>query len=195
MSKLSLIVAIGLLILSIAWMTPAKSYLYWTFINDIPVDTANLPKGNKRIIHFVEEQGKKLAPSYDKVVCTEYVIHVLENFDDLSESDKCKIRIITQGDLEQLVKADSDLIKGVSFYFTTSGKGRSINDINDAKSGDFIQFWNTRLGKATGHCGIIRAIDTDAGLISLYSSSPSTDGYGKQLYIIPDKYYIARIND
>jgi len=175
-------------------MTPAKSYLYWILTKDIPIDTTNLPRQNKQILNFIEQQGKRLAPSYDKVVCTEYVINVLENFDEkLSPSDKSKIRIITQGDLKQLVSCEDSIIKGVSFYLSSSGKGIPITDLNDAKSGDFIQFWNIRLGKATGHCGIIRGIDTDMGLISLYSSSPSTDGFGKQIYVLPEKYFIARL--
>jgi hypothetical protein len=190
-----LLIALGLILLITIWNTPAKSYLYWTFTNDIPLDTVNIPLKNKKIVALIEKEGKRLAPTYDKVVCTEYVINVLEKFEKLSMSDKNKIRIITDGDLHNLIKSDSNVIKGVTYYLTVSGKGISIKDISEAKAGDFIQFWNTRFGKTTGHCGIIRGVDIDLGLISLYSSAPSTDGYGRQIYIMPEKVFIARMRE
>ena len=55
----------------------------------------NLPDRNREIIAFVESKGDMLAPNYDDVVCTEFVIKVIDNFDQLTAKEKNKIRIIT----------------------------------------------------------------------------------------------------
>jgi hypothetical protein len=38
------------------------------------------PKKNVQIINLIEARGKELAPSYKKVVCTEFVINVIDQF-------------------------------------------------------------------------------------------------------------------
>ena len=193
MKKTVSIFLLFLFLFLVLWMTPVKFYFYKRFIHDIVPDTLNLPEKNKNVIRYIELKGKSLAPSYKTVVCTEYVINVLKNFNTLSESDKAKIRIITNKDLKTLILNDSDVIKGVYNYLVSTDNGIPINNINDVRSGDFIQFWNIGFGSPIGHCGIIRGIDIENGLICLYSSSPTTDGFGKQMYVIPERYYIARL--
>jgi uncharacterized protein YijF (DUF1287 family) len=65
--------------------------------------------------------------------------------------------------------------QGVYYTLTTNGKGIPIDNIADVKPGDFVQFWYP---KSWGHCGIVKEIKAEEGLMLLYSSFPSTDGYG-----------------
>lgn len=55
--------------------------------------------------------------------------------------------------------------------------------------GDFVQFWTT----TWGHCGIVKEIDVKNKTMSLYSSFPSTNGYGIQRFPIPDHSYFVRL--
>lgn len=171
-----------------------KSY-YYRLTSDIEFEftSIELPDKNQLICDYAEKNGHKIAPTYRKAVCTEYLIQTLEPFHPLSELEKNRIRIVTKQDLGGLLANNSDIIKGVQYALTKSGAGVKVNNLEDAKAGDLIQFWNTFLGRPIGHCGILRGYDKDKGLISLYSSAIKTNGHGTQLYMVPDQYYIVRL--
>ena len=162
-------------------------------VNDSQIKNPQpLPGKNQAIINYIEANGEKIAPTYYPTVCTEFVIDVIAHQVHLSKDDKRTIRIITDKNIDELVNADSSLIKGVQIALARSGKGSSINDVGEVKPGDFVQFWNMYYGKAYGHCGVVMELEPGESL-TLYSSHPSTDGYGKQKFSWPDKVYFVRL--
>jgi hypothetical protein len=154
-------------------------------LNDIPIK-------NQRIINFIEANGKTIAPDYNDVVCTEFVIKVIDKFSPLTPDEKNGIRILTNDDLGDLIKSESPVIKGVQTALVSGGKGTEIKRIEDVKPGDFVQFWNLYQGKEFGHCGIVLEINPNETL-TLYSSHPLTNGFGRQVYLWPDNVYFVRL--
>jgi len=151
-----------------------------------------IPDKNRQIIQFIETSGKRLAPSYDEAVCTEFVIKVIDNFGPLTKKEKNNIRIITQEKIKDLINDNSPTIKGVQTALVQGDKGMEIGKIAGVKPGDFVQFWNVYNGKEYGHCGIVMNISPNESL-TLYSSHPLTNGYGKQKFLWPDKLFFVRL--
>lgn len=156
-----------------------------TFLTEIPTK-------NKEIIHFVEENGIRIAPNYSDVVCTEFVIKVIDKFDPLTNDQKNEIRILTNKNVRELIKNESAIIKGVQTALINANKGTELKYIEDVRPGDFVQFWNVYQGKEYGHCGVVFQIEGNKSL-TLYSSHPLTDGFGIQKYLWPDKVYFVRL--
>jgi hypothetical protein len=152
----------------------------------------DIPKKNQHIINFLEANGKTIAPDYNDVVCTEFVIKVIEKFIPLTAEDKNGIRVLTNDELDDLIKNESSVIKGVQAALVNGGKGTAIKRIEDVRPGDFVQFWNLYQGKEFGHCGIVLEINPNETL-TLYSSHPLTNGFGKQVYLWPDNVYFVRL--
>jgi hypothetical protein len=152
----------------------------------------SLPSKNSQIINFIESNGKHTAPAYEKVVCTEFVINVIEHFEPLTAADKKKIRIITDSDLTTLIREESTVIRGVQAALSDSKKGVKINPMQELMPGDFVQFWNVYHGIAFGHCGVLMSAEPGK-TITLYSSHPATNGFGRQTFLWPDKLYVVRL--
>ncbi len=153
-----------------------------------------IPEKNKEILKFVENNGSKIAPTYETAVCTEFVIDVLENFTHLSNDEKRKIRIITDKDLDKLRTNKDSSIKGVQYSLISSGKGIQIDKISDVREGDFFQYWfTTSSGNSQGHCGIVKKIDTLSKELSIYSSHPATHGFGVMRVDLNDEFYFVRL--
>ncbi len=171
----------------------AKYFIHSLIVHEIPMDTSNLPPKNKALLKYAALKGPSISPTYQKAVCTEYLIQVLENVQHLSNDQKRKIRIITDGDIEHLLQENSSIPRGVYHALVSSNAGIPIDDIDQVKAGDLIQFWDNYFGTTYGHCGIIRAIDKDKGLISMYSSSPQTNGHGIQVYWFQKYMYFVRL--
>ena len=144
---------------------------------------------NKEIIAYVEKHGRSISPTYEKAVCTELVIGVLKNFIILTKEDKKRIRIITNVDVYALRAHDSPIPKGVYLALTVNGKGIAIDTLKDVKPGDFVQFWY----ETWGHCGIVKKINLNEMTMDLYSSFPSTNGFGVQNFNIPKECYFVRL--
>jgi hypothetical protein len=160
---------------------------------NLEVDSTNVPKKNKLILQFAHKHGAEISPTYHAAVCTEYVIKILSNFIPLSNKTKSDIRIITDQKIEDLLKSGSPIPKGIFTALINSKQGTAIEQIEEVKAGDFVQYWNGDRGKFVGHCGIVRAINIQKGIISIYSSSPKTNGHGIQTYIIPEYIYFVRL--
>jgi hypothetical protein len=172
---------------------------YWVNTQPIQIlnasaggDSQNIPERNKQIIEFVEANGEVLAPDYKQVVCTEFVIRVIEKFRSLTTSEKNKIRIITDEDIPALVMNESPIIKGVHTSLIEAGKGIEVIQPEDVKPGDFVQFWNSYLGIQYGHCGVVFSVEPYKR-IAIYSSHPATGGYGKQKFLWPDHIFFVRL--
>lgn len=148
-----------------------------------------IPEKNKLVICTVKEFGPKISPTYEKAVCTEMVIQILEKIQPLNTVDKQRIRIITDENIQQLLKDNSDIPKGVYFALIKKGVGIPIDNINEVCEGDFVQFWT----ETWGHCGIIKSIDIKNNEMELYSSFPSTQGYGIQKFSISHYVYFVRL--
>ena len=148
---------------------------------------------NIQIIDFIEAHGQKLSPNYDESICTEFVIQVIDQFSTLSQKEKNIIRIITNKKLDSLILTYSPMIKGVQTALIKGKKGMEIDKIEKVKPGDFVQFWNLYKGKEYGHSGIVLEIKPIEN-ITIYSSHPVTNGYGKQMFLWPDKIYFARLD-
>ncbi|SHH22355.1 hypothetical protein SAMN04488109_3240 [Chryseolinea serpens] len=172
----------------------ASTQPIWIVDTKIDQDaTTDLPDKNKAIVAYLEANGKQIAPNYKDVVCTEFVIKVIDHFTPLTKTEMNDIRIITNDDLRELIDANAPVIKGVQTALTHRDKGIKIESGEDARPGDFVQFWNIYNGKEYGHCGIVMAISPNKTL-TVYSSHPSTQGYGKQCFLWPDKLFFARLH-
>jgi hypothetical protein len=185
-----LLITVALLLFGNYWR---RTQPIWIVEDRVDNNVLNiLPPINKQIIDFVEANGRELAPNYDEVVCTEFVIKVIDKFQKLSNEEKDGIRIITTQDIGDLIINESSIVKGVQSALAKSDKGTEILNNEDVQPGDFVQFWNIYQGKEYGHCGVILSIDPNHSL-TVYSSHPITAGYGKQKYLWPDKLFFVRL--
>lgn len=148
----------------------------------------SIPKKNKEIVNAVEKWGPTISSTYEKAVCTELVIAILQKFVDINPTDKQRIRIITKQNIQNLIKNNSPIPQGVHYALIAKGVGTSIEK-EDVLSGDFVQFWT----ETWGHCGIVKSIDVENNQMELYSSFPSTNGYGIQKFSIPSYCYFVRL--
>jgi hypothetical protein len=181
-------------VLSIIRCIPnGRKYINAYVFNKLDVDSTNIPAKNKLILRYTAQHGSEISPTYETAVCTEYVIKILSNFGSVSSKTKTDIRIITDKEISDLLKQNSPIPKGVYTALINAKSGVAINKQEDVKAGDFVQFWNYYDKKYVGHCGIVRALDIKKGIISMYSSSPRTNGHGIQTYIIPDYIYFVRL--
>ncbi len=153
------------------------------------VNSDFLPGKNQQVLNYVIKNGSAISPTYQSSVCTELLIGVLKNFILLSKEEKKRIRIITQENVHLLRLNNSPIPKGVYYALTESKKGIAIDRLEEVCSGDFVQFWYW----TWGHCGIVKSIDTEKGTMDLYSSFPSTNGYGIQTFNIPEECYFVRL--
>jgi len=189
---------LGIAVLSISLITFVVFSNYWVntqpvgLMTGTQVDLQSLPQKNRQIIQFVESNGRRIAPDYDEVVCTEFVIAVLNRFTHLTAVQKRNIRVITEDDLKTQVENDSPATKGEHTALAGNGSGMMITSSHDVRPGDFVQFWNIYQGKVYGHCGIVIDIQPNES-IGLYSSHPMTNGFGKQKFLWPDKIYFVRL--
>jgi len=156
-------------------------------IESVPIDS--MPGRNQQVLQYVVSNGAKISPTYQGSVCTELLIGVLKNFIVLSKEEKNRIRIITEENVHHLRLTHSPVPKGVYYALTASKKGTVIDRLEDVRPGDFVQFWYW----SWGHCGIVKSIDQANGTMDLYSSYPTTNGYGIQTFNIPNECYFVRL--
>lgn len=156
------------------------------------ISNSVIPEKNRKILTYVEANGKSVAPEYDQVVCTEFLIKVLDTFGPLTKQEKRDIRIITDANLNDLIDNDAPVIKGVQNALVKSGKGIVIEDPSKVLPGDLVQFWDRFYGSPWGHCGIVSQIEPGETL-TLHSSHPFTGGYGIQTFNWPDKVFFVRL--
>jgi hypothetical protein len=149
----------------------------------------SIPQKNKKVIESVIQFGPTIASTYEKAVCTELVINIIEKFSPLTKTDKSRIRIITNENVYSLLKQNSPITKGVYYALTSKGIGQPIDLLSNVLPGDFVQFWTG----TWGHCGIVKTIDLNTKTMELYSSFPSTRGYGVQTFDIPKYCYFVRL--
>jgi hypothetical protein len=161
--------------------------------SDLPVDTTDASLKNRAILKYADAYGAKISPTYQEAVCTEYLIQIIDHFNPLNKDQKNKIRIITQENIDTLLNQNDLIPAGVYYSLSSTDIGIPIDDIREVKAGDFVQFWDKFNGRRYGHCGIVRAVDIEKGIMSLYSSSPRTNGHGKQIYVIPEYVYFVRL--
>jgi hypothetical protein len=161
----------------------------WLFPSSGQAQQDHIPSKNKAILDSIVKYGPTISSTYEKAVCTEMVIQLLEKFQPLTKTDKSRIRIITNEDIYTLLKQNSSIPKGVYYALTAKGIGKSIDDIKSVLPGDFVQFWTG----TWGHCGIVKEIYPETKKMVLYSSFPSTNGYGTQTFSIPEYCYFVRL--
>lgn len=148
---------------------------------------------NDSIISYVKKHGYTLAPSYKEVVCTNFLVKVLQHFTKVDKITYQRIQIITSKPISQLLEQKSEIPNGVCYALTSKGLGKYVT-LEEAKSGDFVQFWNSFFGiYSSGHCGILDHIDYDQKKIYMYSSHPQTDGFGLHVFDMPDYVVFARL--
>ena len=147
-----------------------------------------IPQRNILVIKAVKKFGPDISSTYQKAGCTEVVIKIIEKFYKLEDTDKKRIRIITSENIQDLLKADSPIPKGVYYALLEKNIGLSI-DQEDVLEGDFVQFWTG----TWGHCGIVKSIHLEEKEMELYSSFPSTNGYGIQKFAIPKHSFFVRL--
>lgn len=149
----------------------------------------SIPFRNQQVIDTMLMYGARISPTYKKAVCTELIIPIIEKFHKLNKYDKNRIRIITDENIQKMLKDGSPIPKGVYYALQEKGLGEPINNIEDALPGDFVQFWT----ETWGHCGVIKSINLINMTMELYSSFPSTDGYGIQRFPIPKYSFFVRM--
>lgn len=67
------------------WVSKSK-----TVDND---ELLRTPEKNIQIVNFIESHGQELATDYEGTACTEFVIKVIDQFNDLSQREKSTIKI------------------------------------------------------------------------------------------------------
>ena len=152
---------------------------------------AQIPEKNQCVIDTMIKYGPSISPTYNKAVCTELVIKVLEKIYPLDKTDKSRIRIITNEIILDLLENNSSIIKGVYYALTANGMGTAIENLEDVLPGDFVQFWVD--SGIWGHCGVVKSINYEENTMDLYSSYPSTNGYGIQTFPITKYCYFVRL--
>jgi hypothetical protein len=70
-----------------------------------------IPEKNKTIVDLVKKFGPDISSTYEKAVCTELVIQILEKIQKLEDIDKKRIRIITNQNIQELLKNNSISLK------------------------------------------------------------------------------------
>ncbi|HOY95857.1 MAG TPA: hypothetical protein PK509_08985 [Catalimonadaceae bacterium] len=151
-----------------------------------------VPDLNKQLLEYARKHGTRISPTYEKAVCTEFLIQVIEPFRPLTKKEKNDIRILTKEPLGSLVEKDDPVIKGVQTALVSSGKGEIITRPEDVLPGDLVQFWTSWLWYPTGHCGVVVSLQPGKKL-TLYSSHPFTNGFGKYAFEWPGKTYFVRL--
>jgi len=147
-----------------------------------------IPQRNILVINAVKKYGPEISSTYQKAVCTELVIKIIEKFHNLEDVDKKRIRIITNENIQDLLKANSPIPKGVHYALIEKNIEFAIKQ-EDVLEGDFVQFWT----ETWGHCGIVKSINLEKKEMELYSSFPSTNGYGIQKFDIPKHSFFVRL--
>jgi hypothetical protein len=156
------------------------------------VSIVAVPELNKKLLEYAKKNGSKISPTYEKAVCTEFLIQVIQPFRPLTRKEKNDIRILTKESLGSLVENEDPVIKGVQTALVKSGKGEVINNPEDVLPGDLVQFWTSWLWYPTGHCGVVVSLEPGKKL-TLYSSQSSTNGFGKYAIDWPGKTYFVRL--
>lgn len=155
-----------------------------------------LPSFNQQVLDTAITYGKKISPTYESSVCTEFVIGVLGHFMELSSEDTMNIRIdqprASLKDVYQQISNDSPYPKGVVYALVSKGRGIEIVDRKNVLPGDFVQFWYPN---SWGHCGIVSKVDLANKVLWLHSSYPSTDGYGVQPFHMPEYCHFVRLTE
>lgn len=153
-----------------------------------------LPSLNQQVLDTAILYGRKISPTYEGAVCTEFVIGVLGHFMELTSADTVNIRIdqprANLKEIYQQIQNGSPYPKGVVYALTENGRGIEITDRNQVLPGDFVQFWYPN---SWGHCGIVARIDVENKVLWLHSSYPSTEGYGIQPFHMPDYCHFVRL--
>ena len=156
------------------------------------VSPESVPELNKKLLEYARKHGSKISPTYEKAVCTEFLIQVIEPFRPLTRKEKNDIRILTKEPLGSLVEKEDPVIKGVQTALVKSGKGEVINKPEDVLPGDLVQFWTSWLWYPSGHCGVVVSLEPGKKL-TMYSSQSSTNGFGKYAIEWPAKTYFVRL--
>jgi hypothetical protein len=148
-----------------------------------------IPEKNQLVVNTVKKYGPVISSTYEKAVCTELVIQILEKIIVLNSIDRKRIRIITDKNIQELLKNNSMIPKGVYYSLIEKGVGIPIDDQDEVCEGDFVQFWTA----TWGHCGIVKSINPAMNEMELYSSFPTTNGYGIQTFSIPLYSFFVRL--
>jgi hypothetical protein len=152
-----------------------------------------IPPVNISIMKMADSLGPTIAPTYETAVCTEYLIGVLNKIHPLTKKQMNIIRIVDHDTLELAIAADAANIRGVQTALVNSKLGTAIDDPEDVRPGDLVQFWNVSYRGPRGHCGIVLDLEPDR-YITMMSSSTRTDGHGIQTFWWPEKTYFVRMN-
>lgn len=154
---------------------------------------APLPKSNQQLLVYVVQKGKRLAPTYESAVCTEFLIKAIDPITHLTREERNQIRIISTKSVSTLLETEDPAVKGVQTALSYSGKGVAITNPDSVLPGDLVQFWENYWGTYYwGHCGIVHSAIPRQKLV-LYSSHPRTDGFGIHEFSWPRWVYFVRL--
>ena len=151
-----------------------------------------IPPVNIAIMKLADSLGPAIAPTYETAVCTEYLIGVLNKIHPLTKKQMNIIRIVDHDTLELAIAADAANIRGVQTALVKSNLGIPIDNPEDVRPGDLLQFWNVSYRGPKGHCGIVLDL-VPYRYITMMSSSTRTNGHGIQTFWWPEKTYFVRM--
>lgn len=93
-----------------------------------------------------------------QVNCVQFIVAVVENLVGraLSPAERSTIRIsnVRRRDLDRLVNREDRRIRGIQTALVEMNKGEAVR-AEDARPGDFIQYWKKYSGRWRGHASII----------------------------------------
>jgi len=146
------------------------------FLSSYTIQFQNIPSINKMFIKYVEENGKRIAPSYKETNCVRFMDVLLTELFEIDDLTSKSIYInYDEKYIKKMLKRDSSAVSGVCFALVNCNHAEWVSPEN-AKPGDIIQYWSTT-GFLHGHCGIIYGEDQN-GFV-LLSSHPDSQGFGK----------------
>ncbi len=180
----------------LSYSVVARFYGFPQFMVDLISEeyVGEIPAKNLRVLELIQQNGRSYAPDYKNHVCTQFVASVLSDVMILNKTDRKRINVVIGNlPLDSLVSNHSDLTRGVVYAMEAQNACITINKLEDAAPGDFIQYWNKLAGGYHGHSAIISSVNPTTNTITIHSSHPKTNGYGKQVVFYPEIYYVGRL--
>ncbi|MBW2964607.1 N-acetylmuramoyl-L-alanine amidase [Candidatus Woesearchaeota archaeon] len=132
--------------------------------------------GNSVLSAALKYEGRAYGTGQGEFVCVSLVEQVLKDLGVSVSSDMHKQIFIIGGDKsgDALVRENNNLIQGVSLALTSVGMGASVK-VEDAKAGDFVQYWWQKDGVWNGHSAIIYRVN-GGGKFDVYGAHSRNTG-------------------
>lgn len=145
---------------------------------------------------FCQKNGKKIAPTYKKANCTQFMDQILKdylNIDDPKLSKYIHINYPLDYIEKCLEENKIEVVGGAPYGLVTLGYANWV-ELKNIQRGDIVQYWSLD-GFTNGHVGVFHGYD-QFGNIILVGSHQDSNGYGRMNCLnksINCKFYVCRL--